>query len=252
MRLLYLILIITSLYACTSQTNESDINGHWHLYHFSSKDTLTYLTLDIKNDTVATLEDINVIKFDESAEFLTNARNINQEKHKMILWMGGMYEGFEYVISGDTLYLRSSDMEMGFNFYGLKKPPNTCDFWDEIYSNRLVEIELEEVDAEDEIIVKRASTSCDIYIGMDKANGNLAVEVGEQIISIDELPLAFEQFKTRFHWNYRDSLYITIDKHKDLPLEFVEKLTAKLDAIPTEKIYYRKVTDDKKIVLTKQ
>lgn len=252
MRLIYLILTITSFYACTNEITEPNVNGHWHLYHFSAKDTLTYLKLDIKNDTIGTLEGLNVIKIDEPTEFLTNVRNINEEKQTIMLWMEGMYERFKYVISGDTLYLRSSDMQIGFDFYGLKKSSNTCNFWDDTYSYRLVKIELEEVDIADEIIIKRASTSCDIYIGMDKVNGNPAIEVGAQIINMDELPLAFEQFKAKFHWNYQDSLYITIDKHKNIPLEFVEKLTTKLDAISTMEVYYRKVAENNEIVLTKQ
>lgn len=253
-KILITLLFITAMFSCREEAEITDINGHWHLHNEWLPWPNSYTKLDIRNDTVAIYEGVNVISFGDTVRIEENKKNIDVNKREMRLWTNGSYDRYRYQLTNDSLILENITLISGpMKFYGFQVSKERCTDMDHLYSERLVHIDLA-VESKDDIVVKQGiPISFDIYLGFNKKGDQYMLEVNDKLVIESELEIEYEKFKAKFSQSYQQAINIVMHRHVNCPSKIVDSAIANIRTFYKRDIfeYKRQNNNVSEVVLTR-
>lgn len=164
--------------------------------------------------------------------------------------MNGMHEDFKYSITDSILNLETYDSNFSREYYGIRTKKENCNLEEDFYSTNEVSIELREFDEIKETANENKSSCLNIYVGTDKIRQQEAIEIGEKIINLQEIPIEYERFKLKVKKENQDQLelILNIDKHTSNQLK--EELYEQIKELDYNRIYQRQKDENGQLVLT--
>lgn len=221
---------IALILSCSlSEKANNSINGHWHLYRSAiDLQKNQFYKLNIENDTIAFLEGTNIIDFEkEGEERFKLKRNILNSESRILLWIDGTYEEFDFQLNGDSLMLES---ENELKYIGIRKNKNFCDLEIDHFSTQMVGVKLENNPNCDTLTTSNVNAQeLNIYYGKNKYTNQIEIEINGQIRKIKNIPIEIEKFKSTIPNDYLDNLVVVFYIDEEINTELLKKDMQEID-----------------------